>query len=102
MKEAIDEKDEFHIMLNTLKAFVPAAVFSRYKYPTKSPALMSLDLKFPIHPKDFDQLSPITDIFEWMFLNAVEQSEFDNLDPEIQKLYLKAQKIINEEQKDES
>ena len=87
-KEEIDEKDEFFVMLNTLKRYVPDAIMRR------SP---SLALKIS-EDKNF---GPVIDIFEHMFLSAIEKAEFDELDPEVQKLYLKAQKIIDKEQTDE-
>ena len=97
MKEAIDEKDEFHVMLETLKRFVPAAVLSKYDNPNKSPAFQSMGLKFPIPERELYRLDPIVNIFEWMFLNIIEQSEFNDLDPKIQDLYLEAQKLIDDD-----
>ena len=46
-------------------------------------------------------LLPLVDIFEWLFRSAIEESEYQDLDPDIHELYLKAQKMIDEEQNNE-
>ena len=88
MKEDVDEKDEFFVMLNTLKRYVPAAIVEKYnREPARSPTLRAIG-----------RIEPIVDIFEWMFLNAVERNAFNNMDPDVQQLYLEAQQRIDIEE----
>ena len=47
-------------------------------------------------------LKELWNIFEEMFLDKLDQYDFNKLDPEIKELYLEAQEIIDKENQDGS
>ena len=88
--EKIDDQGAFNLLLNGFK--------------NKLEDALTLNLKntlFIYTLKITNNLETIRDIFEWMYLNRIEEYEFNNLAPELQELYFEAQKLIDKEGQDE-
>ena len=83
-QDKIDERDEFELLLATLKSHFPHGVAQELK---SSKVVYQLDAE--------DNLKPLANIFETLILDGLDKHEFNSLDPEIQDLYLEAQKEID-------
>lgn len=88
VQEEVDDAGDFNSVLSTIKAHVPRGL------------LIKCEDQKQITRITRNNINCIMDIFESMFLDVIDQHEFNALDPEIQELYFEAQKAIDEEEKD--
>lgn len=88
IQEKVDDEGDFSSVLSSVKAHVPQGLL-----------IKSANTKL-IYGISKSNMQCIMDIFESMFLDVLDQEEFNALDPELQDLYFEAQKAIDEEEKD--
>ena len=87
VQEKVDDEGDFGSVLSAVKAHVPQGLLLKCE-----------DTKL-VYDLSKSNLKVIMDIFESMFLDVIDQEEFNALDPEIQELYFEAQKAIDEDEK---
>ena len=83
-RDKIDEQDDFELLLATLKNTLPQGL----AYKLRNARLVN-------ELGEEGNLKPLANIFESILLDRLDRYEFNSLDPEIQDLYLKAQKEID-------
>ena len=83
-QDKIEERDEFELLLSTLKSTLPQGLAYKLK---SSKIVYELDSE--------DNLKPLANMFESMVLDRLDRYDFESLDPEIRDLYLEAQKEID-------
>ena len=89
IKDKIDDDGDFEIVINTLKVAVPQGLVMKTEDPKAIYGITRNNMKY------------IIDMFEFMFLDIIDQYEFEVLEPEIQDLYFKAQEEIDKENEGE-
>ena len=82
-EDKIDANDDFSLLLATLKNTLPQGLAFK---------LRDSDVMYRIEKENLKQLA---NMFETMFLDRLDRYDFASLDPEIQDLYLEAQKEID-------
>ena len=91
IQEIVDAHGEFEEFLSAMKSKVPQGISIKLKDPIRI-----------INLKKAGNLKELANIFEVMLLDKLDRYDFSKLDPEIQELYLKAQKIIDKESQNDS
>lgn len=88
VREKVDDAGDFNTVLNTVKSAVPQGLVIKSENPKLIYSISKSNIMY------------LMDMFESMFLEVIDQNEFNALDPELQDLYFKAQKAIDKEEKD--
>ena len=88
VQEKVDDAGDFNTVLNTVKSAVPQGLVIKSENPKLIYSISKSNIMY------------LMDMFESMFLEVIDQNEFNALDPELQDLYFKAQKAIDKEEKD--
>ena len=89
-EDKIDANDDFDLLLATLKSALPHGVIFKLRH---SDIMHRLEEENPKRLRE--NLKQLANIFETMFLDRIDRYIFESLDPEIQDLYLEAQKEID-------
>ena len=89
IRDKVDDEGDFGTVINTLKSAVPQGLVMKSDDPKHIYAISRNNMRY------------LMDMFESMFLNLIDQYEFEALDPELQNLYFEAQEELKKEEKDE-
>ena len=109
----LEDPDDFNSVLEKIKARFPITLTANrgpadleHDLGINSKALNLIEdpeekriVKGQLIARFHNNLVCVYDVFENMFLDSLDRYDFQALDPEIQKLYLKAQKAIDKENK---
>lgn len=88
VQEKVDDAGDFNTVLNTVKSAVPQGLVMKSENPKMIYRISKSNIMY------------LMDMFESMFLEVIDQNEFNALDPELRKLYFEAQEAIDKEEED--